>query len=149
MRPFFACLCPTYYRPLTLVEAIACFHAQQDVSAESARLFICDDSGVYGDGQLHFPRITFDSSSTRFDSLPSKYNTMAERALNYHRWLLDTSPTPVGPLVFVVWEDDDIYLPDHLTRLAQSWELDGPFAWAHPDRVGSDYPGHYIDEGAG
>ena len=97
VQPFVSCLCPTYHRPKLLANAVACFLAQ-DYPAERRELIIVDDAQEFA------PQIgqgwQLVSLSRRFQSLPEKYNALAGLAEGE---------------VFVVWEDDDIYLPHHIS----------------------------------
>jgi hypothetical protein len=70
--------------------------------------------------------------------VPQKYNRLAWYASKEWTQLL------------VVWEDDDVYLPDHLERIARAWDAAGRPAkwWGHPSTVYSDYPGHVVTEPA-
>ena len=128
--PFLSCLCPTYRRPRCLANVLACFLAQ-DYPRDRCELVILDDGGTY-DGQAG-ENWRVETSRPRYASLPAKYNALAA--------LADTRAE-----AFVVWEDDDVYLPGHLTlhgrRLNEA-------AWCHPGRVFSNYPGHLSRRRAG
>lgn len=113
------CLCPTYGRPRLVANALACFLAQ-DYPAEKRKLLILDDAGQIdgqgGDGWL------VNSTSNRFISLPGKYNAMLaseNRAgwMWYDRWD-----------AVAVWDDDDIYLPWHLSAAAMALQNGEPAA---------------------
>lgn len=111
------CLCPTYGRPKQLLEESIGFFLAQDYPAELRRLIILDDLGNIepqrGDGwELH-------STSLRFPSLPHKYM----RLLEFARSDWDAA---------VVWDDDDIYLPWHLSTHAAALADHG---WSHPSLV--------------
>lgn len=146
--PFLTCLCPTYGRPRLLENAIACFLAQ-DYPKDRRYLAILDDAGQISDQagngwSLH-------SGSTRFPSLPEKYNAIAMFGAPRH----DTD-------VFVIWEDDDVYLPHHLSAHAaalqgsavcqRSATLHGDgwhtAHWSKPSRILSTYTGKPEQEGA-
>lgn len=125
-----ACLCPTYRaRPATLVgNSIACFEAQ---THEDSVLCIYDDTG-------HFEPATGENrnwelvvKTGRHPTLSAKYNRMVE-------WTHDAD-------AYVVWEDDDIYLPWHVESCVAALQR-GP--WAHPSRVLSLYGGTLHEEGA-
>ena len=146
--PRVACLCPTYRRPPRLLaNAIACFEAQ-DYPAEARRLFVLDDAGELA------PQLganwSIATTRTRYPTLPAKYNALvglvdAARATP-ERWEAE---------ILVVWEDDDIYLPWHLSAIVGA--LYTPVAprykhgkaWSHPSRVWSLYGGHLHQEPAG
>mgnify|MGYP002624056713 CR=1 FL=1 len=123
--PFVSCLCPTYLRPGLLANSIACFLAQ-DYPADRRELVILDDAGQiapqHGDGWEVI------STLRRFRSLPEKFNALAGLARGD---------------VLVVWEDDDIYLPWHITAHVDGL-ADGGFS--KPSRVLSLYTGKLREE---
>lgn len=100
--PLVTCVCPTYKRPQLLQNALACFLAQE---YERKHLIILDDAGQFGEQSgdnwvLH-------TAQSRFHTLPAKYNALAELV----------SPDTE---IIAVWEDDDVYLPHHLTALVDA-----------------------------
>lgn len=119
--PFVSCLCPTYRRQSLLENAIACF-LEQDYPAERRELVILDDAADYvpqhGDGWRVF------SVKTRVESLTAKYDTL----VNLSRGT-----------VLCVWEDDDIYLPWHLSSIVTALSDQGQYA--KPSAVLSLYSG--------
>lgn len=122
-----SCLCPTYRRTQLLQESIACFEAQ-DYPADCRELIILDDAGELenqtGDGWqiISIPR--------RFRSLPEKFNALAGLSRGD---------------ILVVWEDDDIYLPHHISSHVAA--MDG-LLWSKPSKVLSDYTGEIQEEDA-
>jgi hypothetical protein len=90
-------------------------------------MFILEDAGQVspqaGDG--------FDvwSCSEKFPSLPAKYRVLANRAIGW------------GADVFVVWDDDDIYLPRHLSLHAEALLANPKCGWSHPSKIWSLYTG--------
>ena len=125
--PFVSCLCPTYRRPTLLANSIACFLAQ-DYPADRRELIVLDDAGdlenQIGEGWqlISIPR--------RFRSLPEKFNTLAGLAQGQ---------------ILVVWEDDDIYLPHHITSHLAA--MNGHL-WSKPSKVLSLYTGELQEEDA-
>jgi len=125
--PFVSCLCPTYRRPKLLENSIACFLAQ-DYPADRRELIVLDDAAELqnqtGDGWqiISIPR--------RFRSLPEKFNALAGLARGD---------------ILVVWEDDDIYLPHHISTHVRA--MDGHL-WSKPSKVLSDYTGEVQEEDA-
>ncbi|GAG47802.1 unnamed protein product, partial [marine sediment metagenome] len=107
--PFMTCLCPTYKRPSFLRNALACYLAQ-DYPEDRRQLIIFDDVPQHhcqgGESWHLWPQVK------RFDSLPKKFDAMVRIA-------------PAAD-VFVVWEDDDYYLPSHLSEIAEVYCLDMP-----------------------
>lgn len=99
--PIISCLCPTFRRPRLLQNTIACFLAQ-DYPADRRELLILDDDGAYNNvtstGVKGYYRVI--SVKERYPTLTAKYNALASQAVG---------------TVFAVWEDDDIYLPWHLS----------------------------------
>jgi len=145
--PRVACLCPTYRRPPRLLaNAIACFEAQ-DYPADRRRLFVLDDAGELE--SICGPNWSIATTRTRYPTLPAKYNALvgfvdAARA----------TPEQFDAEILVVWEDDDIYLPWHISAIVGA--LYAPVepryqhgrTWAHPSHVWSLYDGHLHQEPA-
>ncbi len=125
--PMVSCLCPTYRRPKLLENSITCF-LSQDYPADRRELIVLDDAGELenqtGDGWQII------SIQRRFRSLPEKFNALAGLARGE---------------ILVVWEDDDIYLPHHVSShvTAMAGHL-----WSKPSKVLSDYTGQIQEEDA-
>lgn len=123
------CLCPTYGRPRLVANAVACF-LTQDYPEASRKLLILDDAGQI-ESQDHGGWQVI-STPERFPSLPAKYNAML------------TAEGVIGPQLtsrwdaVAVWDDDDIYLPWHLTAAVQAMINNGA-ASAKPSQVWSLY----------
>lgn len=90
------CVCPTYRRPKLLENSIACFMAQ---TYQDRELLILDDAGELP--EACGPGWKIVSTKDRFPSIGAKYNAICEMATGD---------------VIAVWEDDDIYLPRHLSN---------------------------------
>ncbi len=119
-------LCATYNRPALVANAMACFKANWERYPRSVML-IYDDSGLYRDSDDGI--FWFRSTHERSPSLGAKYNRMVEWA--YERW-------PDEELMFAVWDDDDVYLPNHIAaNLKAASEANA--RWNHPFYVYSDY----------
>lgn len=126
---FITALCPTFRHPSLLASSLALWDAQT-YPREKRRLIILDDGQTFDDDvgdtwELH-------SARERLPSLPAKYNLLLALA-------------PPETDAFLVWEDDDTYLPAYVERHARclaAHEL------SHPERVLSDYPGYLISEPA-
>lgn len=124
------CLCPTYGRPQSLIEnTIALFLAQDHPDKE---LIFLDDGGTLPrfDGwywnqekeewEAAFPQVNFHhNTSIRFDHLPGKYNFLMRE--------LEKDP----PVAIVVWDDDDVYMPWHLSSIAKTLSGNNPSGVAH------------------
>jgi len=111
-----AVVCCTFARPHLLPEAIESF-LRQDYPAELREMIVLDDAGQYatqaGDGW----RIV--SIARRFRTLGEKRNAAAALA----------SPDADA---YVVWDDDDIYLPHALSAHAAALRT---AAWSLPGEV--------------
>ena len=102
-----AAICCTYKRPGQLEEAIEAF-IRQDYPAECRELVILDDAGQYDSHALgEIPGVKLLSTDHRFRTLGEKRNASAALA----------SPDVE---VYCVWDDDDIYLPWHMSAAVNS-----------------------------
>jgi len=130
-----------------LANAIACFE-RQDYPADRRRLFILDDAGELE--PICGSNWSIATTRARYPTLPAKYNAIAG-----HVDSARATPERWEAEILVVWEDDDIYLPWHLSTIVGS--LYAPVAprykhgraWAHPSRVWSLYGGQLHQEPAG
>lgn len=147
-----ACLCPTFDRPKQLANAIACFEAQ-DYPQELRRLLILDDGhSVVPERSERGWEIV--AAPERFASLPEKYQALSLRAAAmtvgtecYADTFDDTGEPidswiqkveePFDPEAYAIWEDDDVYLPWHLSAHA---EVLAKHPWSKPSRIWSTYP---------
>ncbi len=102
--PLLSAICPTYKRPALLANAVACWEAQ-DYPLERRELIILDDAGQF-DTQ-HGPGWFLASRSERFPSLWQKFDALVGMTQGE---------------IIVVWEDDDVYLPHHLSAIAAAFE---------------------------
>ena len=127
----FLCLCPTYNRPWRLLEeSLACFHSQIH---KDAFLLIYDDLGVFPE-QRH-DNWALISTTSREPGIVEKYNRMLELAQEF------------GPFdALALWDDDDIYLPNHLHYHAQVLK---DYELSYPSRVYSTYTGQRLIEPSG
>ena len=136
--PFVACLCPTFHRPKLLANAVACFLAQ-DYPLERRALIILDDGQDFATTAPDIPRTGWGivSSDFRFPTLPEKFNAAA----NLARSIFPETET------FVVWEDDDIYLPHHISAHVNAMLTTGAH-YSKPTTVLSTYTGQVAAEPA-
>ena len=95
-----ACICCTYKRPVQLANVIACFVSQDHTDRE---LIILDDAGQYQNQSGDRWRLV--SVDQRFRTLGEKRNASAA---------LVSSDVDA----YAVWDDDDAYLPWHLSAAA-------------------------------
>lgn len=97
-----AAICCTYKRPRLLAEAIECF-VRQDYPSTKRELIVLDDAGQYADQH---------GDGWRIVSLPTRFRTLGEKR--------NASAALVSPDVdaYCVWDDDDIYLPWHMSVAA-------------------------------
>lgn len=125
------CLMPTYGRTRGLLEnALACFLWQR-YPRPKLRLTVFDDEGFLDPVERNRDGWAIVSSDQRCPDLGSKYNQMVAAD---HGWAD----------VFAVWDDDDLYLPDHVANnvAALSWPDKGQEAgWSQPSHVWSTYTG--------
>lgn len=134
--PHVTWITPTYCRPQTLPNLIACFLAQR-YPADRMRLVILDDADQYGPN-CNGDRWQVVSIAERYPSLPAKFNALA--SLFVPREFDD---------ILIVAEDDDSFLPEHTMAHVDAL-FDGDFS--KPSRVRSDYGcttfGECIEEAA-
>jgi len=128
MKPTVTWITPTYRRPQTLANLIACFLGQ-DYPPELLNLIILDDAGQYGP-ECRGDRWEVVSINRRFHSLPAKFNALAGMT---------------GADIIIVAEDDDSFLRHHTAAHVEVLKC-GEFS--KPSEVLTDYPGHIITEKA-
>ena len=122
------CLTPTYGRPSLVRNALALFLRQQLRPGDTAHMIVYADDGLIPAqrGQLGLCSWEVMASST-WVPLTEKYAPMLAHA-NQHR---------DGPVdAWIVWDDDDVYLPWHLSAHADAL-TNAP--WSHPSRAYSTY----------
>lgn len=96
-------ICPTYRKQRCVREAY--FHFLQQKYKDKF-LYILDDSDCFY--PFSNDSVYLEVTDKRFPSLPEKYRFMAKKAVY-----------EFGADGIVLWEDDDIYLPNHLEVYAQ------------------------------
>ena len=102
-----AAICCTYKRPKILAEAINCF-TKQEYPEHLREMIILDDAGQYDRRAMDgIPGVRLVVSDHRFRTLGEKRNASAALA----------SPDVDA---YCVWDDDDIYLPWHMSAAAMS-----------------------------
>jgi len=106
--PRLACLCPTYKRPNCLANAAACY-VQQTYPAHLSRLFVLDDASQHADSPVSDDGIRCIVQSSRYTTLPAKFAA-----------LIDIATAEWNPDAFVIWEDDDVFLPWHLQSISDA-----------------------------
>lgn len=115
------CLCPTYGRHRSLLEnTLACFDAQ-DYPAEKRRLALYDDLGTLR-GTTVPSGIAKIATDRRARSIGAKYNDLLRVFPEYD--------------AYVVWDDDDVYLPWHLSAHAA---VLANRRWSKPSTIFSTY----------
>lgn len=120
---FITALCPTYRHPKLLANSLALWNAQ-DYPADQRELLILDDAPSFD--EQHGPNWQLEAWQ-RFPSLPAKYNYLVRLALT-------AFPQTDA---FVVWEDDDIYLPSYISSHAKQLEQ---HELSKPGIILTDYP---------
>ena len=112
---------------------MACF-LEQDYPAARRILLVCDDSGEIRENPPTESRdIAIWSRSERFGSITEKYNAMLEWGNEFE------------PDIICVWEDDDIYMPWHISSIVRVCPIMG---WVKPQEVFSLYTGTLMREPA-
>ncbi len=120
------CLCPTYGRPKLLANSIALFQAQE-YPKEDCKLLILDDANQYEPQKgANWELIV---ALKRFGSMPQKYKMMF-----FLEDIFDVDLCEWDAIV--MWDDDDIYFPNHLNAHAQQLRT---FPWSQPKRVYCSY----------
>lgn len=127
----FVCLTPTWGRPSLVANTVALFQAQELPAGDTAYLAILDDATQIaeqsgGDAQHRWEVF----GHPVWIPLPRKYAAILSRLGGI---------VPHGETVYVVWDDDDVYLPWHLRAIARAFRLRPQARWAHPDTVWSTY----------
>lgn len=134
-----AALCPTYRR-IRVVENTVALWEMQDYPAAHRRLIILDDGGTWRSQKGQTWEVF--SVLRRFPSMPAKYAELVTSAL----W-----SCPWEPDAYLIWDDDDIYLPGYVTAHARTLlqhEFSSPFVnWTHygPDLMQQPKHWHAAD----
>lgn len=135
--PRLACICATYKRTDLLANALACFLAQ-DYPIQYRRLFILDDAEqFYTQGNEQW-QLNTHPAAKRFPHLPAKNHALIQIANGWR------------PDAYVVFEDDDVFLPWHLSQIASA--ITEGVGFVRPAYVYSNYAlpkdGSFQREGA-
>jgi glycosyltransferase involved in cell wall biosynthesis len=134
--PFISCLCPTFRKPAQLQNAVACFLEQQYPIDKRELLILEDTDMLYHNHRFLSEKGVYEvkSHQNRFETLSDKYNELVRMSQGD---------------ILVVWEDDDVYLPNHLSRISMTMGKDiaSPRA-VHPSRVYSTYGNVFQQESA-
>jgi hypothetical protein len=118
-------ICCTYKRSSVLPTAIECF-LRQDYPSELRELVVLDDAGLHGNQEgPGWKIVSFDQ---RFRTLGEKRNASAALA---------SSTTDA----YCVWDDDDIYLPWHMSAAASALE---EAEFSRPSAIWLDGPEHRL-----
>lgn len=114
-RPFFSCICLTYGRVERLQEAVQSFLKQDYTGPKQLLIF-----NTFPDQQLLFehPDVTIINCEHRPPALGAARNLAIAMASGTH---------------LVTWDDDDLYLPCHLSNFARGFTEDD-IDWAWLDR---------------
>lgn len=107
-----ACLCPTYLRPVCTANVANMFRFQ---TYPERRLYILDDGGTFDESiNDKCDDIRIRVTTERFPTLPDKYNALLDWAIEDYQ-----------PDIIMVWENDDLYLPDHISRYVEHFRVPG------------------------
>lgn len=114
MAPFFSAICLTYARTNRLTDAVYCF-AQQDYPGPKELVIFnsCPAQQI----TCNLPNVRVINCEMRPGTLGECRNQAIEAARGTH---------------MVIWDDDDLYLPNHLSNFAENWK-DG-LHWVWQDR---------------
>lgn len=127
----FICLTPTYGRPSLVANALALFLDQQLPAGDTAYLAILDDAEqITPQAGRRGPLSWEVFAHPLWIPLPRKYAAILSRLGGI---------VPHGDTVYVVWDDDDVYLPWHLSAIGNAFRRRPPARWAHPSSVFSTY----------
>ena len=135
--PFVTALCPTFRHPKLLANSLALW-LLQDYPLERRRLLILDDDPTF-DGQSLNGGFLF-VRHERLPSITAKYNELLKIASEYF------SPSDI----YLVWEDDDVYLPGYVRSHVEA--LEGPpyrAEFSRPVTVLGDFTGSLVKEAEG
>jgi hypothetical protein len=121
------CLTPTYGRPSLVRNALALFLAQQLRPGDTAHLLIWADDGLIPSQAGFRGPLSWEVVGTHdWIPLTRKYAPMLAHARQH------STPTDA----WVVWDDDDVYLPWHLQAHAETLSRR---SWSHPSQAWSTY----------
>jgi len=130
--PFITALCPTYRHPELLANSLALWLLQH-YPLDRRLLLILDDGGTFADCAGVGPPWSLRSESARAPSLPAKYNRLLAMARQWCPW----------SDAYLVWEDDDIYLPGYVSAHARCL---ADHEVSKPVTVLGDYTGALVGE---
>lgn len=116
-----ACLTTTYNRPELLASCLSQFERQTHTDK---KLFVYDDYGQFE--PVVTPTLHLASHNARAATLPNKYTVLLAMAAQWK------------PDAYALIDDDDLYTPDHLSRMAKGLESK---PWCKPSRIWTTYGG--------
>lgn len=126
---FITALCPTFRKVEQLQNCLWCWE-QQTYPKDKRMLVILDDAGTFDTQAGDDGTWKLVSEKDRHPNMPSKY-----------RKLLSLAPPQTE--AFLVWDDDDIYLPWYVESIAA---VLGEHELARPQFVLTEYPGQVQKE---
>lgn len=138
MLPFVTALCPTFRHPTLLANSVMLW-INQDYPMHRRELVILDDGDTFANQGMSANTLNEEgkwsvhnlwrlrSAPKRLPSLPAKYNELLDLAR------ADTD-------IFLVWEDDDTYLPGYVSSHVNAITSQQPWnEFSKPSKVLSDY----------
>ena len=143
-KPNLLCLCPTYRRPELLQNALGCF-LLQDYPLANRRLLICDDAMQVFPQKKDREGWQVVNRTDRAPSMPDKLDEMVNLGntifnKQFARDIYKSGKKVATDIIFeewkpdayVLWHDDDVYLPRHLDYMAACLSQR---TWVHPSQV--------------
>lgn len=122
--PYICALCPTYRRPDCLRNSLWLWE-KQTYPSNRRFLIILDDGGTWK--SQHGENWMLFSVPIRYTHFPQKYNALTS--------LASSKQTNA----FLIWEDDDVYLPGYVAAHANVLKQ---YEYSKSKHILSNYPGH-------
>lgn len=130
----FLCLCPIYNHPKRLIEnAMACFVNQ---THKDATLLLGDDGPGYSEFRNIYEQTPFHRQDIYLTRFSKRLGSIGEKCQEMYKAAVDIG---IQFDAIALWDDDDIYLSNHLSSLAYSLDYCPGIKWAKSEFVGSTY----------
>ena len=141
----FLCLCPIYNHPKRLIEnAMACFINQ---THKNATLLLGDDGPGYSEFRKAYHSCSSYHQDIHLTRFSKRLGSIGEKCQEMYRTAVDLG---IQFDAIALWDDDDIYLSNHLSSLSESLDNSPGIKWAKSQVVGSTYGGTlHLEQAAG